>query len=296
MTTAIGAYATLAGMQARIGNLAAGDAAELQKFCGQTNAWIEQRCGRALAPLPVVKSKIDIAVLAGATAVHVATPADIVALAIGDELAIGPVTGTHESSPVLDIVPDATPSDGSTITLGVPLENAYGINAPLERVYLRDGFDAASGDDIVPGRCLVDLHGIVKLTALEIASYTRGPWSVIPSTDYWLRPTPQYRDPGWPATELYMTNIPSPTNPYPTFFPGYGNVRLWGVVGWPVISDDMVGLAERVVAAHWQMKSGGGAYSVAPGSDAAQQIPHLLSTDDWKLIQRYTLKSIEVIG
>jgi hypothetical protein len=288
MTTAIGAYATLAGVQARNLNTAAGDAAELQVFCDQVNAWIESVTGRVLAPVPVVKATANTALSIGDTSVPVTLAADIANLAVGDELAIGPVTGTHESSPVQAIT-------STTITLGVPLANAYGTHAPLERVYLRDGYDSSNGDGSSQGRILLDMRGIVVLTALEIASYTRGAFALIPSTDYWLRPTPNQRDPGYPATEIHMTNIPSPSNPYPAFFPGYGNVRLWGVTGWPAIPTGIVGLAERVVVALWQMKSGGGAYQVAPGSDATEQIPHLLSIDDWKTLKRYTIKTMETV-
>ena len=289
MTTATGAYATLAGVQARIGNVSAIDAAELQTICDQVNSWIEGATGRVLAPVPTVKATVNGALSIGDVSLSVTLAADIANLHVEDEIALGPVTGVHESVPVLAI-------SSTTITLGVPLTNAYATHAPLERVYLRDGFDAASGDDIVPGRCLIDLHGIVYLTALEVATYTRGPFSAIPSTDFFLRPTANHRDPGYPATELYMTNIPSPANATPAFFPGYANVRMWGQVGWPAIPDGIVGVAERVVAALWQMKSGGGAYGIAPGSDTAQQIPHLLSSDDWKTLQRYTIKTIGIVG
>ena len=289
MTTGIGTYATLAGIQARNQNTSSADAAEIQVFCDQVNAWIESVCGRVLAPIPVVKSTTVGGLAIGATSLTVASAADIVNLQVEDELAIGPVTGTHESTNVIAI-------SGTTVTFGVPLANAYLTGAPLERVYLRDGYDSSSGDDSSQGRVLLDMRGIVMLTALEIASYTRGAFALIPATDYWLRPTPNQRDPGWPATELHMTNIPSPSNPYPAFFPGYANVRLWGQTGWPAMPTTIVGLAERVVVALWQMRAGGGAYGIAPGSDTAQQIPHLLSIDDWKTIQRYTIKSIMAVG
>ena len=288
MGTSIGTYATLAGIQARTQNTASADAAELQAFCDQVNSWIESVCGRVLAPIPVVKSTTVGGLAIGASSLTVASAADIVNLQVEDELAIGPVTGTHESTNVIAI-------SGTTVAFGVPLANAYLTGAPLERVYLRDGYDASSGDDYSEGRVLIDMHGIVTLTALEIASFTRGAFSLIPATDYWLRPTTNRRDPGWPATELHMTNIPSQVNPYPAFFPGYGSVRLWGQMGWPAMPTGIVGLAERVVAALWQMKSGGGAYQVAPGSDSAVQIPHLLSVDDWKTLQRYTIKSMEIV-
>jgi hypothetical protein len=289
MTTAIGAYATLAGVQARNLNTASADASEIQVFCDQVNAWIEKTTGRVLAPLPSVTSTLASGIAIGATSLTAALASDIVNLSVGDELAIGPVGGTHESIPVAGI-------STATITLAFGTANAYLTGAPIQRVYLRDGFDACSGDDIVPGRVLIEQRGIVSLTALEIASFTRGPFSLIPATDWFLRPVIQDRDAGYPATELTMTNIPSPTNSIPAFFPGYGNVRLWGVMGWPVEPDDVKGIAERVVVALWQMKAGGGAYQVAAGSDNFEAIPHLLSLDDWRTIKGYTVKTIGVIG
>jgi hypothetical protein len=291
MTTAIGAYATLAGVQARNQNTAAGDAAELQVICNQVNMWIESPAGtgRVLAPIPSVTSTLASGIAIGATTVTAALASDIVNLKAGDELAFGPVTGTHESVPVAAV-------STATITLAFGTTNAYLTGAPLQRVYLRDGFDACSGDDIVPGRVLIEQRGIVSLSALEIASFTRGAFSLIPATDWFLRPVSQNRDPGYPATEIALTNIPSPTNSIPAFFPGYGNVRMWGVMGWPAVPDDIAGVAERVVVALWQMRSGGGAYQVSPGSDNFEAIPHLLSLDDWRAIKSYRIKTIGIIG
>lgn len=285
MGTAVGQYATLAGVQARIMNSTTGDAAELQVFCDQVNAWIELTTHRVLAPLPTLTGTLASPAAAGDTTLTLSTaPAG---LALEDELAVGPVTGVHESSNVIGV-------NGAVVTLGVPLVNAYLVGAPVERVYLRDGFEASS-DELLPARSLVEPRGIIFLSALEIASYTRGEFALIPASDYWLRPTPQQRQPGWPATELYMTNIPSPTNPYPAFFPGYGNIRYWGQLGWPAIPTDVAGIAERAVVALWQMRAGGGAYTVNPMNDASENIPHLLSLTDWRTLQSYIAPSMGIL-
>lgn len=288
MTTAVGQYATLAGVQVRLGNSSSADSAELQVFCDQVNAWIEQATGRVLAPLPAVTSTLAADVAAGATTITVAQASDIANLAVGDELAIGPVTGAHESSAVNAI-------SGTTVTLNVALAAAYSSGTAVQRVYLRDGMDAGSDGDYTSGRILVEQRGVVYLTALEIAPYTRAEFAVIPLTDIWLRPVASERQPGWPATELHMTNVPSPGNPYPAFFPGYANVRLWGQLGWPAIPTDIAGIAERAVVGLWQMRAGGGAYSVGPGTDTAQAIPHLLSVTDWRTIQAYRVKAVKVL-
>ena len=283
MGTAAGQYATVAGVAARIPVTDATALTELGVFCDQVNAWIENTTHRVLAPLPAYIDALTAPTSVGATILHVTSTAGV---ALMDEIAVGPVTGVHESGPVY-----ATTS--TTITLGVPLVNAYLSTAPVERVYLRDGSDADSDDR--QSDCLIEDRGIVVLRALEIASFTRGAFALIPTTDYWLRPTPQRRDPGYPATEIYMTNIPSPSNPYPAFFPGYGNIRYWGILGWPQIDDAITGLAERTVAGLWTMRSSSGAYDVAPSSDVSQAIPHLLSLTDWKTIRGFTRKSLEIL-
>ena len=283
MSTAVGTYADPYAVWARMGNTGSPDTA-LQSFCDQVNGWIEYTTGRVLAPLPRFTSTLSAPASVGDTVVSLTSTAGLVA---GDELAFGPVTGTHESSPVIDA--------SSTVTLAVPLANAYATSAPVERVYLRDGFDASVSDDMVPGRVLVEDRGIVTLTALEIASFTRGAFSVIPLGDIWLRPTVQQRQPGWPATEMVMTNIPSPNNPYPAFFPGYGNIREWGQLGWPVAPDEVVAIAERVTVALWQMRAGGGAYQVGPPTDGVTMIQHLLSYDDWRTLKGYQRKSVGIV-
>jgi hypothetical protein len=250
------------------------------------NAWVEQATGRVLAPLPAVTATLAADAAAGATTLTVTLAADVAALQAGDELAVGPITGVHESAPVNSV-------SGATVTLGVPLANAYAASAPLQRVYLRDGSDAGSDGVYDTGRILVEPRGVAYLTALEIAPYTRAEFASIPLTDIWLRPVASERQPGWPATELHMTNVPSPSNPYPSFMPGYGNIRIWGQLGWPAVPTDVAGVAERAVVGLWQMRAGGGAYGVgpAPGGDQAQAIPHLLSLTDWKTIRAYARKS-----
>ena len=284
MSTSVGPYADPAAVWTHMGNSGSPDAA-LQAFCDQVNGWIEYTTGRVLAPYPTFTSTLASPASAGDLIV---TLADSSGLQAGDELAFGPVTGTHESSPVVD-------ATSGTVTLGVALANAYATSAPVERVYLRDGFDASVSDDMVPGRILVEDRGIVTLTALEIASFTRGAFSVIPLSDIWLRPVVQQRQPGWPATEMVMTNIPSPSNPFPAFFPGYGNIREWGQLGWPDEPDEVVAIAERVTVALWQMRAGGGAYQVGPPTDGVASIQHLLSYDDWRTLKGYQRKSLGIV-
>lgn len=215
MATAIGAYATLVNIKARLGITDANDDVSLQRFCDGANAWIETKTGRILAPI------------AG----------------------LGP--------------------------------------------FLFDGYDALEN-----GRLLVVPQGLRNLAQLEVATYTGGAFSVVPATDYFLRPIAQERDPGWPATELWMTDIPSAGNAVPFFSRGMANIRMTGngtgLLGWPAQPDEIISIAERLVTLNWQARqSGERNQSGYDGFDAS--VAERLGGRDWHTIGRYTVKTVEIV-
>src|SRR5258706_14408487 len=122
--------------------------------------------------------------------------------------------------------------------------------------FLFDGHDILEG-----GRLLLIPQGIRAITLLEVATYTGGAFATVPATDYFLRPNAQERDPGWPATELWMTDLPSAGNPAPYFFPGFANIRITGpgggTLGWAAQPDDIVAIAEKLVTMAWQGRQSG---------------------------------------
>jgi hypothetical protein len=159
--------------------------------------------------------------------------------------------------------------------------------------FLFDGYDALEN-----GHLLVIPQGILAITALEVATTTGSAFSVIPATDYFLRPAAQERDPGWPATELWMTDVPSAGNAVPTFFPGYANIRITGpaggTLGWPAQPDEIVGIAEKVVVEAWQSRSTGQRNQMGD-ADFAAAIRTALDGSDWHTLGRYTVKTVDLI-
>jgi hypothetical protein len=157
-------------------------------------------------------------------------------------------------------------------------------------VYTADGWDASED-----GRVLYFPRGIRSLSQLEVAPHTGAAYVVVPATDYFLRPTPNDRPPGWPAFEVHMTNIPSAGNLYPRFFRGYDTIRLTGLFGWDAIPADLVLVAEQLAVNLYRERAAGGTDSVTIGEDGTRTISRLLSTRDWQTISRYRIKTASFV-
>jgi len=275
MTNPVGAYATLAAAKLRLGftDVVADRDSLIQDFCDQVNGDLESFTGRVLAPIPTFVTTLSAPAAAAATSV---TLTSVVGLVVGDPLLFGLVTGTREHAYAASI-------SGSVVTLQTALANAYASGVAVERVTLLDGFSAL--DD---GRAIEVPAGVVSLASVEVATYTGGPFSLIPGSDWFLRPPARELDPGWPWLEVAMTNIPSAGNTTPVFFPGYDTVRLRGQFGWSAIPPEIAGMANMLVVTLWQMRSSGGAYSTAIGGDGRQSTVHMLSDLDYRQLLRYT--------
>src|SRR3990167_2112283 len=200
--TATGSYATRAGVKARYGFTDAVDDPFIDILCNQVNGFIENRVGRAIAPL----------------------------------------AGTGP--------------------------------------WLFDGRDALEN-----GRLLIVEQGIRSITTLRVQPHTGGDWSSIPSTDYFILPPVQKRQPGWPGFELWMTDIPTSGNPYPYFPVGIANVELTGLLGWAVIPDELRDVAETLVVRMYQARKTGQSDVVGTDELGNPMISRLLSGRDL-----YTLK------
>jgi hypothetical protein len=163
--------------------------------------------------------------------------------------------------------------------------------APISSTaYTFDGFSA-----IEEGRCLlVPSLGVRTITLLEVAGYTGASFTTMPSTDYFIRPTAQERDPGWPGTEIWITDIPSASNTYPYFPRGFANVRITGTWGWPAIPDEIVDCAETVVVRAFQARRTGQSDTAAM-LDGTTVISRILASEWRQLLERYTVKNVEIV-
>lgn len=288
MATAIGTYATLTGVKSRLNITDATDDTLLQSLCDQANMWIETKTGRILAPLPAFSTTVATGFTAGT---NTGTLTTATGLSVNDVLMFGPVSGTHESAAVSAI-------NGTTVTLATNLVSGYA-GAAVKRVYIFDGFDSYESGKMLP----IPL-GITSIASLEVCTFSAGQggattanviWYPINNSDLFLRPTPNQRQPGEPATELWITNVPVPGDTTPSFYPGFNNVRIDGALGWPAQPDDIVNLALNLAVSFFRARGSTGSEMLHIGTDGAQVINRTLSYEDRLTLSRYTRREILIV-
>jgi len=201
MATAIGTYATLAGVKARLGLGDTVDDTLLSSLCDQINAWIETTTGRILAPLTFTAELFD--------------------------------------------------GDGSRVL-------------PVAR-------------------------GIRSVTLLEVAPYTGAPYVTVSASDIFLRPVAQQRAPGWPPTEIWLSDVPSPGNVYPYFPAGLATVRITGTGGWAALPDEVIEIATTTVVRAWHARQSGQADIVGTDETGAPIVSRYVSLRDRITLREYEL-------
>lgn len=142
------------------------------------------------------------------------------------------------------------------------------------------------------GRIFPFPQGISSLTTLEVRDYTGGTLSTIPTTDWFLMPQAQQRDPGWPATELHITDVPSASNTQPQFQPGYEMVRLTGNFGWAAIPDEIEEVAVNLGLALYRSRSAGTSDVFTIGPDGERTFERALSEKDRHTLNRYRRREV----
>lgn len=157
--------------------------------------------------------------------------------------------------------------------------------------YTFDGSDALEG-----GRMLPLIMGFRSVTTLQVAASTGATLSTVPSTDYFLRPTTQQRDPGWPATELWMTDIPTSGNATPIFYRGFNNVAITGSAGWAAVPGDLADVALKMaVATYRERQSSGGGDVMTINVDGSRTFERALSYSDRQTLLRYRVRTPSLI-
>jgi len=144
-------------------------------------------------------------------------------------------------------------------------------------------------------RCLPLNNGIQSISLLEIAPYTGAAYVTVPASDYFIRPSQANREPGWPGTEVWMTNIPSTTNTYPYFPVGYDTVRVTGVWGWSDMPLEVRDVAERTVIRAFQSRQAGEADGTGSADIGEQLIRSALTAADRRTLMRFAWRSVDII-
>lgn len=293
---AVGSYVTLANAKLRLLDAGVTDTSNdtlLSHLCDEVNEFIEQKTGRVLAPIPAYSST-----LTGSAGSQQATLADASGLSAGDDLLIGPLSGTHESATVLYV---AGATGAGNVWLQTPLAADYAAQ-PAQRIAVLNGRDA-----LEDGRTMAFPRGLIMLAALEIAPYTGGEWALALQRDYFLRPPAQRLQPGWPFTEVQWTDVPTGTA-YPVFYPGYSNVRLIGpgpcvdpamtaqaFMGWPAVPDDIAGVAESLLLSAFRERASSGGDTMSVSLDGTRTYERALSYEQKRTLERYRRKYAQAV-
>ncbi len=130
-------------------------------------------------------------------------------------------------------------------------------------------------------------RGIRAVTTLELASYTNAPYVTIPATDYFLRPTADKLQPGWPFTELYLSDIP--TGGFSFFPKGFATVRITATTGWAVIPDSVTELAIAMASRAWSARQSGQQDTIGTDEMGRPLVSRILSPEDRAKLRAYTI-------
>jgi hypothetical protein len=74
-------------------------------------------------------------------------------------------------------------------------------------------------------------RGIASVTTLEVKTSTTSAFVTVPTTDWFLDPSPV--GPGWTYTRIVISD--QPTGSIPCFYPGRAVVRMTGAEGWATV-------------------------------------------------------------
>lgn len=157
--------------------------------------------------------------------------------------------------------------------------------------YTVDGYDALEN-----GRLLLFPRGVRSLTTVEVATTTGGSFSTIASGDYFLRPAAYQVEPGWPQTEIWITDIPSASTTVPYFPQGFANVRLTGTFGWASIPPDLIEVAEVTVVRAFNARQTGQLDTTGSEETGEALISRLLDIRDLRTIDHYRWNPVFVVG
>jgi hypothetical protein len=130
-------------------------------------------------------------------------------------------------------------------------------------------------------------RGIRTITSVELAHFTGDTYTTLAATDYFARPTSDKLQPGWPYTELYLSDIP--TSGFATFPKGFATVRITATAGWAAIPDDITELALTVATRAWFARQSGQQDTLGTDEMGRPIVSRFLSGRDRDTLRTYTI-------
>lgn len=128
--------------------------------------------------------------------------------------------------------------------------------------------------------------GIRAISLLEVAFYTGGSYTTVPSTDYFLRPGPADLSPGFSATRIELSDRGSVTSVFPD---GYNTVRSTMTTGVAAIPDELTAIAEVAAAKAWHAVQAGQQDIVGTDDMGRPLVSRFFSKIDLDTLQAYSV-------
>lgn len=151
--------------------------------------------------------------------------------------------------------------------------------------------DPASGTEVLTfdvardSRTLWVPKGIAACTQVEVATYTGGTFTVVPTADWYLDPPEQSRDYGWPATRVTISD--RPTGSISQFYQGKRTARLTMALGWDTIPFDIQGIGLTLVTGAYKERASAGGDSFTIDIDGSRRFERSLSYRDRMMLDFY---------
>lgn len=127
--------------------------------------------------------------------------------------------------------------------------------------------------------------GVRAVSLLEVAPATGGSFTSLPAGDIFLRPLDHERLPGWPATFICLSDVP--TGAYGYFPFGHANVRVTMTTGWAAIPDDVTDVALTIATRAWHARKSGQTDLVGNDETGAPIVSRFVSGRDRETLALY---------
>ena len=158
------------------------------------------------------------------------------------------------------------------------------------KTYTFDGRDALEG-----GKLLLIPRGVRSVTGIQISVITGDTLVSVPAGNWFLGPPASERDTGWPATEIWMTDIPSAGNNVPIFYRGFQNIAVTGAFGWASVPADIEDVALTTVVRSWEARRSGQGDVVGTDELGRPLVSRMLSGRDRDTLSRYTNRRVFIV-
>ena len=126
--------------------------------------------------------------------------------------------------------------------------------------------------------------GIRAISALTVGDHTGATKVALASTEYFLRPSTHERKPGWPATEVILSNYNATRSVFPS---GFDTISMTATTGWAAIPDDITEVALTAATRAWHAVQAGQADIVGTDEMGRPLVSRFFTARDLETLRTY---------